>query len=98
VKVTPTVHEALGASAAPEHVSDISWKFGGEPGPEVVAVTIVPMLKVVAAVVFVSVMTLGGEVVVPVFPNVDEVNTMPNGVTFSGAVTACATVFDVLVM
>jgi hypothetical protein len=88
---------APGASAVLEHGSDDNWKFGGEPGPEVVAVEIVPMLKVVAAVVFVIVMSLAG-VVVPVFPNVEAVNTMPNGVTFNGAVTACVTIFDVLVM
>ncbi len=51
VKVTPNVHEALGANgglAGSEHVSDTIWKFGEGPDTPVVAAVIVPMLTATA--------------------------------------------------
>lgn len=95
VKVTPTVHEVLGASAMPEHRSDEIAKFGPGPGPEFVATLIVPMW-IVTADWFVAV-TVVGAVVLPVTPPYTEPGKLiPNGITFSGDDTACVTMFDVL--
>ena len=81
MKVTPKVHEALGASAVPEQVSDTIWKFGGDPGPEVVAPVIVPML-IVNPDVLVAVSKCG-DVVVPVFPYTEGPKIIVAGTTLS---------------
>lgn len=67
VKVTPTVHVAVGSSVMLEHVSDDIWKFGEGPSTPVVIVVIWPKVSVPAdRSLFCTVTNLGG-VVVPEF-------------------------------